>query len=94
MRKRCNNKNRSNSRYTAKDFLAMPEEIQLMLAHEYLLRPAKEFDDGTFRFSRAKLYRLCKKMGYGKTYANAKTLELNRTTYSNWKKAEGGKTKE
>ena len=72
----------------------MPEEIQLMLAHEYLLRPAKAFDDGTFRFSRAKFYRLCKKLGFGKTYVTADALEAIRKAYNDWKEAEGQKPKE
>lgn len=94
MKTRKKNKDRSNAKYSERDFLKLPEEIQLMLAHEYLLRPTKDFDDGTFRFSRAKFYRLCKKLGFGKTYANTKTLETHRTAYSHWIEAEGRRTKE
>ncbi len=63
-KKRAAKKDRSNSKYSEKDYMAMPRNEQLLLAREFLGRPCSDFDDGTFCFSRTHLSDLIKDLGF------------------------------
>ena len=63
---RATPKDRSNSKYSEQDFLAMPRDEQLKLVEKYWNGPVADFDDGTFQFSYSHFAKLCSEIGFRK----------------------------
>ena len=59
-------KDRSNSKYSEDDFMAMPRNKQFELAQKYWGGAVADFDDGTFQFSVTHFKNLCERLGFTK----------------------------
>ena len=72
-KKKSPKKDRSGSKYSEEAFLALPRDKQLALANKYWLGHVKNFDDGTFKFSRDKFISLCKSLGFREAIIDTQT---------------------
>lgn len=65
-KKRTARVDRSNAKYSAEDFMALPRAEQLALAEKYWNGKVENYDDGTFQFSYSHLAKLCQDLGFRK----------------------------
>ena len=65
-KKRTARIDRSNAKYSAEDFMALPRAEQLELAEKYWNGKVENYDDGTFQFSYSHLAKLCQELGFRK----------------------------
>ena len=79
-KKRSSKKDRSNGKYSEEAFLALPRDKQFSLAQKYCFVQVKEFDDGTFQFSRDHFIDLCSGLGFKKAIIDTKTAEKKANT--------------